>query len=283
MNILEKTFLALAILAATTVRAWATMPPLGEKPSVRTDAACWAWADEQAKDEDIAEMWGVLDTDESDHAVAVRRLFDECLGRPRPEIVGFRSSTEFDIEYCSRHSSQKICKNAGDVPAPETYTQTLLALTCSGSDTLALLQRIIDDGIKEEMIGAPSPYRRGAARQNWRSSLEHAIDCFTGPRHLSGSPKQSNDNRDRFRYNWPVVSARLRQDAQRQLAELEAEDARLQRQGPYTSTPQDVITTDQTDRKATCKATLVAHGAVRTVYRRLSSTRWSRQTTGDCP
>jgi hypothetical protein len=55
---MEKTLLALATLAAVAVPAWATMPLLGEKP-IRTDAACWAWAKEQAKDEEVAFMWGI--------------------------------------------------------------------------------------------------------------------------------------------------------------------------------------------------------------------------------
>ena len=58
---MEKTLLALATLAAMAVPAWATMPLLGEKPPIRTDAACWAWAEEQAKDEEVAFMWGILD------------------------------------------------------------------------------------------------------------------------------------------------------------------------------------------------------------------------------
>jgi len=56
------------------VPAWEMMPLLGEKPSMRTDAACWAWAEEQAKDDEVASMWGILDDGNSDPAVAVRRL-----------------------------------------------------------------------------------------------------------------------------------------------------------------------------------------------------------------
>jgi hypothetical protein len=47
-----------------------TMPLLGEKPPMRTDEVCWAWADQQAKDEEIAFMWGILDVGNSDRAVA---------------------------------------------------------------------------------------------------------------------------------------------------------------------------------------------------------------------
>jgi hypothetical protein len=104
---MEKTLLALATLAAVTVPAWATMPLLGEKPPIRTDAACWGWAEEQAKDEEIAFMWGILDDGNSDRAVAVRRLADDCLGKPKPEIVGFGSSTGFDRDYCRHQPRQK--------------------------------------------------------------------------------------------------------------------------------------------------------------------------------
>ncbi|HEY1863548.1 MAG TPA: hypothetical protein VGG77_07640 [Roseiarcus sp.] len=104
-----KTWLTLAALAAMTVPARATMPLLSEKPTMRTDAACWAWAEEQAKDEEVAYMWGILDDGNSDRAVAVRRLADECLGKPKPEIVGFGSSAGFDRDYCRRHNHQKIC------------------------------------------------------------------------------------------------------------------------------------------------------------------------------
>ncbi len=106
---MKKALAFLASLAATAVPAWATMPPLGEKPTIRTDSACWAWAEEQAKDEDVAFMWGILDDGNSDRAIAVRRLADDCVGKPKPEIVGFGSSAGFDRDYCHRHPRQKIC------------------------------------------------------------------------------------------------------------------------------------------------------------------------------
>jgi hypothetical protein len=106
---MAKTLLTLAALAAMAVPAWATMPLLSEKPTMRTDAACWTWAEEQAKDEEVAYMWGILDDGNSDRAVAVRRLADDCLGKPKPEIVGFGSSAGFDRDYCHRHPRQKIC------------------------------------------------------------------------------------------------------------------------------------------------------------------------------
>ena len=75
------------------------MPLLGEMPSTRRDKACWAWAAEQAKDDEIAFMWGILDDGNADRAIAVRRLADNCLGKPKPEIVGFGSSVGFDRDY----------------------------------------------------------------------------------------------------------------------------------------------------------------------------------------
>jgi hypothetical protein len=104
-----RTLLTLAVLAALAVPAWATMPLLSDKPTMRTDAACWAWAEEQAKDEEVASMWGILDDGNSDRAVAVKRLADDCIGKPKPEIVGFGSSAGFDGDYCRHHHHQKIC------------------------------------------------------------------------------------------------------------------------------------------------------------------------------
>jgi hypothetical protein len=49
---------------------------------------------------------GILDDGNSDRAVAVRRLADDCLGKPKPDIVGFGSSTGFDKDYCRHHSRQ---------------------------------------------------------------------------------------------------------------------------------------------------------------------------------
>ena len=101
--------LGVAAFAAQIAPAWATMPLLDEKPPTRTDEACWAWADQQAKDDEIASMWGILDDGNTDRAVAVRRLADDCLGKPKPEIVGFGSSAGFDRDYCRHHPHQKIC------------------------------------------------------------------------------------------------------------------------------------------------------------------------------
>lgn len=106
---MKKTLLALATLATIAVPAWATMPLLDDMPSRRTDEACWAWAEQQAENEDVAFMWGTLDDGNTDRAVAKRRLADHCLGKPKPEIVGFGSSVGFDQDYCRRHPRQKIC------------------------------------------------------------------------------------------------------------------------------------------------------------------------------
>jgi hypothetical protein len=97
---MKMTLLGVAAFAAHVAPAWATMPLLGEKPPMRTDEACWAWADQQAKDDETAFMWGILDDGNTDRAVAVRRLADDCLGQPKPEIVGFGSSAGFDRDYC---------------------------------------------------------------------------------------------------------------------------------------------------------------------------------------
>ena len=68
-------------------------------------------AEQQAKDDDIAEMWGILDSGWSDRAIAARRLSDNCLGKPQPEIVGLGSSAGFDTAYCRRHPGQGVCRN----------------------------------------------------------------------------------------------------------------------------------------------------------------------------
>jgi hypothetical protein len=76
---------------------------------VRTVQACWACADQQAKDEEIAFIRGMLDDGNGDRAVAVGQLADDCLGKPKAEIVGFGSSAGFDRDYYRHHPRQKIC------------------------------------------------------------------------------------------------------------------------------------------------------------------------------
>src|SRR5690242_9827362 len=105
---MRKVLLPVLILLATSTSGLATMPPLTEKPHKRTDENCWAWAEKQAGDEEVAYMWGILDTGNSDPEVAVRRLAESCLGKPTPEIVGFGSSVGFDDSYCRRYPRQMI-------------------------------------------------------------------------------------------------------------------------------------------------------------------------------
>jgi hypothetical protein len=84
------------LLALLPFVAHATMPRLDELPPVPTDQACRAWAAEQIYHEDVAVMWGVLNDGSYDPAVAVKRLADNCLGKPKPEIVGVGSSAGYD-------------------------------------------------------------------------------------------------------------------------------------------------------------------------------------------
>jgi hypothetical protein len=102
---------ALALTAAS-VPALATMPSLSDPPKTRTPQACKAWARHEAfVNEDAREMWGTLDTGETDPKVAVDRLTDDCLGKPVPDIVYFGSSAGFAETYCQKHKQQKICSN----------------------------------------------------------------------------------------------------------------------------------------------------------------------------
>ena len=110
-------FFIFALVALVPLAADATMPVLDEMPPVRTDQTCWAWATKEAArtDDDIAEMWGMLDDGNYDPAVAVRRLADNCIGKPKPEIVGVGSSIGYYNTYCRHHPRQTIChmKNLG--------------------------------------------------------------------------------------------------------------------------------------------------------------------------
>jgi hypothetical protein len=60
------------------------MPLLGEKPPMRTDRPAGR-AEEQAKDEEVAFMWGILDDGNSDRASAVRRLATIASASPSPK------------------------------------------------------------------------------------------------------------------------------------------------------------------------------------------------------
>jgi hypothetical protein len=101
--------LALAITASATSAALATMPPLTEQPKGFSAEACRSWASRQ--DEDALYMWGMQDNGKSSRDVAILRLSLNCLGDPKPEIVGFGSSAGFDQAYCRRHKSAEICRS----------------------------------------------------------------------------------------------------------------------------------------------------------------------------
>ena len=109
--------LAAVTLAALTRPAWATMPLLGEKPTTRTDEACWAWAKEQAKDNEVAFMWGLREDGSAERAIAERRLADDCVGKPKPDIVGVGSSAGYDRNYRRGHRGQPICSRDPRAPA----------------------------------------------------------------------------------------------------------------------------------------------------------------------
>jgi len=105
----RKSYLAVALMLLPST-AGATMPPLSDMPSRRTDDACWTWAEKQvADDEDVAAMWGLRETGDSDPKVAARRLTDYCVGKPVPKIVYFYSSAGVADAYCRSHARERIC------------------------------------------------------------------------------------------------------------------------------------------------------------------------------
>lgn len=106
---MRKTCLVIAMVLLTAP-ANATMPPLSDMPDRRTDEACWSWAEKQIADEDVATMWGLRETGDSDPKVAARRLADYCVGKPVPEIVYFYSSAGVADAYCRSHGREKICR-----------------------------------------------------------------------------------------------------------------------------------------------------------------------------
>lgn len=87
--------------------AFATMPPLTEKPSKPSLAVCQKWAKKQ--DEDAVYMWGLQESGKSSPVFAQLRLTLYCLGDTPPEIVGFGSSAGFNQSYCERHSDATAC------------------------------------------------------------------------------------------------------------------------------------------------------------------------------
>lgn len=94
-----------SVLAAP---AYAAMPSLTSTPKPATASACERWAG--AQDEDAIYMWGMQESGESSNKVALARLTGFCMGKPKPEIVGFGSSVGFDDAFCAKHRSAKICQ-----------------------------------------------------------------------------------------------------------------------------------------------------------------------------
>ena len=114
---------ALAISMFTvlmTAEVYATMPTLTPEPKPGTPKACNEWAANQ--DSDAIEMWGIQENGNTSRDVGLRQLSLYCLGQSPPEIVGFRSSVEFDEAYCKTHPKFKICerytKNSCEIMDP---------------------------------------------------------------------------------------------------------------------------------------------------------------------
>ncbi|MCU1340458.1 MAG: hypothetical protein JWO19_6039 [Bryobacterales bacterium] len=99
---------AAVVILAAAGGARATMPMLSSEPSPASPAACQKWADLQSGD--ALDMWGLNEDGSWPREVAVLRLTLTCLGRARPEIVGFGSSVGFDDAYCTKHREFGICK-----------------------------------------------------------------------------------------------------------------------------------------------------------------------------
>ena len=88
--------------------ASATMPELTQRPKQASAAACKAWAAKQ--DDEAIYMWGFREDGSSSRTLAMQRLMRECMGGPKPEIVGFGSSMGFDEAYCRKHPNTGICR-----------------------------------------------------------------------------------------------------------------------------------------------------------------------------
>ena len=104
---LRRCCFALLLGTITVARAYATMPLLTERPNQPSPTACKAWAAEQ--DDDAIEMWGIQEDGRSSPSVALDRLSRNCMGDPKPEIVGFHSSIGFNDSYCRKYPTTKIC------------------------------------------------------------------------------------------------------------------------------------------------------------------------------
>jgi len=102
--------LAIMLILAGISNANATMPMLTDTPNSPTLSACRDWASKQ--DEDALDMWGIQEDGKSSSKVAIRRLTDSCMGKPKPAIVGFGSSVGFDRMFCKKHPKLKqLCRD----------------------------------------------------------------------------------------------------------------------------------------------------------------------------
>jgi hypothetical protein len=106
--VLNTALICLAALPLWPTVSYATMPLLTQTPQRPLMEACKDWAANQ--NPETIEIWGIEETGEYSADAGRGRLMRFCLGGPRPEIVGFGSSVEFDDAYCS-HPDQRICKN----------------------------------------------------------------------------------------------------------------------------------------------------------------------------
>jgi hypothetical protein len=88
--------------------ALATMPLLTDRPKQISPSSCKAWAEGQ--NEEAIYMWGVQESGEYNSTIGVKRLADLCLGKPKPDIVGFGSGAGFDAAYCQKHPKTAICR-----------------------------------------------------------------------------------------------------------------------------------------------------------------------------
>jgi TonB family protein len=114
-NVKRTLTLILFLIAATP--ALATMPELTDKPSVINSGTCARWATNQNPG-DVYPIWGIQEDGSVSNDVAIKRLIDECMGKPMPGIVGFGTSAGFEQDYCGRHPTFGICKKYA-VPPPQ--------------------------------------------------------------------------------------------------------------------------------------------------------------------
>jgi TonB family protein len=113
-----KRTLTLVLLWIAATPALATTPTLTDKPSVINSGTCARWATNQNPGV-VYPIWGIQEDGSVSNDVAIKRLIDECMGKPVPEIVGFGTSAGFEQNYCSRHPTSGICKKYGVPPVQQ--------------------------------------------------------------------------------------------------------------------------------------------------------------------